>query len=213
VQNPESSAHSLVGTLFATLIVLIAGIWIFLVSTLQGQALTTEALRQAELNEQPKKIPTLMLVDANRQAKEISQLSSDQRVLIVDFIYTRCQTVCLSLGSVFQAIQAKIIEQGLEKKIGLVSISFDPLNDDSQALQRYETRMQMRPDIWRAYSLKNPNDRQLLLDAFGIMVIPAPLDEFEHNAALHLLKGEHLLRIFPLEKSDEALLHAQALGR
>ena len=213
MQNPESSPHSLVGTLFATLIVLIAGIWIFLVSTLQGQALTTEALRQAELNEQPKKMPTLMLVDANRQAKEISQLSSDQRVLIVDFIYTRCQTVCLSLGSVFQALQAKIIEQGLEKKIGLVSISFDPLNDDSQALQRYETRMQMQPDIWRAYSLKNPNDRQLLLDAFGIMVIPAPLDEFEHNAALHLLKGEHLLRIFPLEKSDEALLHAQALGR
>jgi protein SCO1/2 len=71
----------------------------------------------------------------------------------------------------------------------------------------------MRPDIWRAYSLKNPNDRQLLLDAFGIMVIPAPLDEFEHNAALHLLKGEYLLRIFPLEKSDEALLHSQALGR
>jgi protein SCO1/2 len=51
------------------------------------------------------------------------------------------------------------------------------------------------------------------LDAFGIMVIPAPLDEFEHNAALHLLKGEHLLRIFPLEKSDEALLHAQVLSR
>ena len=213
MQNPESSPSSLVGTLFATLVVLIAGIWIFLASTLQGQALTTEALRQAELNEQPKKMPTLMLVDANNQVMEISQLSSDQRVLIVDFIYTRCQTVCLSLGSVFQALQAKIIEQGLEKKIGLISISFDPQNDDFSALQRYETRMQMQPDIWRAYSLKNPNDRKLLLDAFGIMVIPAPLNEFEHNAALHLLKGEYLLRIFPLDKSGEALLHAQALGQ
>jgi protein SCO1/2 len=71
----------------------------------------------------------------------------------------------------------------------------------------------MQSNIWRAYSLKNPNDRQLLLDTFGIMVIPAPLDEFEHNAALHIVRGEYLLRIFPLENAEEALLQAVAFGK
>jgi protein SCO1/2 len=213
VQNPDSSSASLIRTLVATVVILLFGIWLFLSSTFQGQALTTEALRQVELNESPKKLPPLVVIDSANQELQVSHLSSDRRVLIVDFIYTRCQTVCLSLGSVFQVLQAKIIELGLENKIGLVSISFDPTHDDAQALQRYEKRLQMQPNIWRAYSLKNPSDRQSLLDAFGIMVIPAPLDEFEHNAALHIVRGEYLLRIFSLENTEEALLQAVALGK
>jgi protein SCO1/2 len=213
VQSSDSSPASLIRTLVATVVVLLFGIWLFLTSTFQGQALTTEALRQVELNESPKKIPALAVVDSTNQESEIAKLSSDKRVLIVDFIYTRCQTVCLSLGSVFQVLQTKIIELGLENQIGLVSISFDPTHDDAEALQRYEKRLQMQPNIWRAYSLKNPNDRQSLLDAFGIMVIPAPLDEFEHNAALHIIRGEYLLRIFPLDSAEEALLQAVALGK
>ena len=213
MQSPDSSPASLIRTLVATVVVLLFGIWLFLTSTFQGQALTTEVLRQVELNESPKKIPALAVVDSTNQESEIAKLSSDKRVLIVDFIYTRCQTVCLSLGSVFQVLQNKIIELGLENQNGLVSISFDPTHDDAQALQRYEKRLQMQPHIWRAYSLKNPNDRQSLLDAFGIMVIPAPLDEFEHNAALHIIRGEYLLRIFPLDSAEEALLQAESLGK
>jgi protein SCO1 len=213
VQNSDSTSASLLRTLVATLAILLIGLWIFLASTFWGQALTTEALRQVELNESSKKIPTLFVVDSANQETEISLLSSNQRVLMVDFVYTRCQTICLSLGSVFQRLQTKILELGLENKIGLVSISFDPEHDDSEALHRYEKRLQMDTSVWRAYSLKNPKDRQALLDAFGIMVIPAPLDEFEHNAALHLVRGEYLLRIFPLENAEEALLQAQALGR
>jgi protein SCO1/2 len=213
VQSPDSSPASLIRTLVATVVVLLFGIWLFLTSTFQGQALTTESLRQVELNESPKKIPALVVVDSTNQELEIANLSRGKRVLIIDFIYTRCQTVGLSLGSVFQVLQAKIIELGLEDQIGLVSISFDPTHDDAQALQRYEKRLQMQPKIWRAYSLKNPNDRQSLLDAFGIMVIPAPLDECEHNAALHIIRGEYLLRIFPLDSAEEALLQAVDLGK
>jgi len=213
VQSPDSSPASLIRTLVATVVVLMFGIWLFLTSTFQGQALTTEALRQVELNASPKKIPSLVVIDSANHELDISNLSRNRPVLIVDFVYTRCQTVCSSLGSVFQVLQAKIIELGLESKIGLVSISFDPKHDDAQALQHYEKRLQMQSNIWRAYSLKNPNDRQLLLDTFGIMVIPAPLDEFEHNAALHIVRGEYLLRIFPLENAEEALLQAVAFGK
>jgi protein SCO1 len=213
VQNNKSSSTAIVATLSATLIILFFGIWLFMGATLQGQAFTTEALRQAELNEHPKKIPSLVLINADQQPIALAQLSNDHRIYIVDFMYTRCQTVCLSLGSVFQNLQAKILAQGLEKKIGLVSISFDPKNDDAQALQRYEKRMQMQTDVWQAYSLQNPNQRDLLLNSFGIMVIPAPLDEYEHNAALHVLKNNTLYRIFPLDDWENALLLATALNQ
>jgi protein SCO1/2 len=45
-----------------------------------------------------------------------------------------------------------------------------------------------------------------LLDAFGIIVIPAPLGEFEHNAALHLVSGAgRLFRIVDYVDATVAL--------
>jgi len=45
-----------------------------------------------------------------------------------------------------------------------------------------------------------------LLDSFGIMVVPAPGGEFEHNAALHLVSPPGLLlRILGLDEGAQAL--------
>jgi protein SCO1/2 len=69
----------------------------------------------------------------------------------------------------------------------------------------------MDPAIWRVVSLSSPLDRRELLDAFGIMVIPAPLGEFEHNAALHLVTGPGMLvRIIDYDDATLALETALA---
>jgi protein SCO1/2 len=212
VQSNSNSHAQLIPTFITSVVILLIGTWVFLVSTHQGQALTTEALRQAEISEHPKKIQNFELIDTqHRSINWYSRFNREPRVMIVDFVYTRCQTVCLALGSSFQNLQEQIEQQGLEKKVGLISISFDPLHDDADALQRYAQRMKMNPKIWQVYSLRNPQDRQQLLDAFGIMVIAAPLDEFEHNAAFHLVYGKHLYRIVDFSQPQEALDAAKFL--
>ncbi len=99
-------------------------------------------------------------------------------------------------------MQHQIQLRGLDDKVGLLSVSFDPAHDTPDALGIYRDRMRMDPDIWRIVTLSSPLDRRQLLDAFGIIVIPAPLGEFEHNAALHLVSGAG--RLFRIVDYDDA---------
>ena len=60
------------------------------------------------------------------------------RIVVIDFIYTTCTTVCPVLSAVFQQVQ-----QGLDAdaEVGLVSISVDPLRDTPQRLFDYAERL------------------------------------------------------------------------
>lgn len=192
-------------TFLASVGVLAFGLAGLLQATAQGNAFTTETLRRTEVSKAPSLVPELSVYDANGNRSTLRQLlTGDGRVWIVDFVYTRCQTVCTTLGTVFQQLQLQIRQRGLENKVGLLSVSFDPANDTANSLQAYRDRMSMDPTIWRVVTLSSPLDRRQLLEAFGIMVIPAPLGEFEHNAALHLVSGAG--RLFRIIDYDDATL-------
>lgn len=203
---------SILPTLLVSLLVVFLSAILFFYSTNQGQALTTEALRQSELIDHPKNIPNFRFVDANDQETSLDEITkNDRRVLIVDFVYTRCQTVCVALGTSFQNLQETVLKKGLQNQIGLLSISFDPEHDDAQALKRYQQRFRMDARVWQVLSLKEPKDRQNLLDTFGIMVISAPLDEYEHNAAFHIFKKNYLYQIIDVNQPEQALESALSL--
>jgi protein SCO1/2 len=212
VQSKYPLNTSILPTLLVSFLVVLISSGIFFYSTNQGQALTTEALRQSELDDQPKKITNFRFIDADDQETSLDQIiKNDHRVLIVDFLYTRCQTLCVSLGTSFQNLQEAVLKRGLQNQIGLLSISFDPEHDDAQALKRYQQRFRMDESVWQVLSLKDFKDRQNLLDTFGIMVIPAPLDEYEHNAAFHIVKKNYLYQIIDINQPEQALEAALSL--
>ena len=194
-------------TFLASTVVLALGLIFLLQATAQGNAFTTETLRRTEVANNPSLVPELSVYDANGNQSTLRQLLADgEKVWIVDFVYTRCQTICTTLGTVFQQLQNQVRLRGLEDKVGLLSVSFDPAHDTSDALGIYRDRLRMDPAIWNVVSLSSPQDRRQLLDAFGIIVIPAPLGEFEHNAALHLVSGAgQLFRIVDYDDATVAL--------
>ena len=204
--------EGLAATFIACLTVLLAGLVALFQATAGGTAYTTETLRRSEVARKPVQVPDLRVVDALGREQPLRQLLADNgRVWIVDFVYTRCVTLCLSLGTVFQQLQTQIVAQGLQDRVGLMSISFDPEQDRPAALAAYAGRMRMDPAIWQLLSLAEPADRRRLLDSFGIMVVPAPLGEFEHNAALHIVTSSgRLVRILGLDDGEQALKVAQA---
>lgn len=215
MNKPAPAADPLQGLLAsfaACLLVLGAGLVAIFNATEGGTAYTTETLRRSAVARAPAAVPDFSVVDASGKVQSLRQLlQQDERVWIVDFVYTRCVTLCLSLGSVFQQLQQQIVDQGLQQRVGLLSISFDPANDGPQALTDYARRMRMQGDVWQLLSLSHPADRRALLDSFGIMVVPAPLGEFEHNAALHLVTADgQLVRILGLDQGEQALKMAAA---
>ena len=189
--EPTDPAAGLLPTFAACLIALAVGFGFVYSATDRGRAFTTENLRRSEVARQPVSIPEFTVFDAAGHRQSLRELLTRRnRVWIVDFVYTRCQTVCSSLGTLYQQLQSEIVARGLEARVGLLSISFDPANDKPASLQDYALRMRMHPDAWQIVTLDQTEDRRRLLDTFGIMVVPAPLGEFEHNAALHIIDRE-----------------------
>lgn len=181
----------LLRTFGASFAVLIAGLALLLLATGGGQSFTTETSRRQQVAAQPQQLESFNITTSSAEVTTLNALlTTGGKVWLVDFVYTRCQTVCSSLGTIYQQLQAQIEARGLQGQVGLLSISFDPANDDAAALKAYATRMQMRPAIWQIATLTHWQDRRRLLDAFGIMVVPAPLGEFEHNAALHVVSSD-----------------------
>ncbi len=215
----ESPTDGLAATFAACLLVLLLGLAALFHGTVGGSAYTTETQRRSAVEQAPQAVPNLSVVDAQGRQRALRDfLAEGNRVWIVDFIYTRCQTLCLTLGTVFQQLQAQLQAEGLQAeglqgRVGLLSISFDPEQDRPEALARYAARMQMDPAIWQTLSLADPADRRRLLDSFGIMVVPAPLGEFEHNAALHIVTSDgQLVRIMGLDEAPAAVRAARALA-
>jgi protein SCO1/2 len=211
---PADPMHGLAATFAACLAVLVAGLAAMFQATAGGTAFTTETLRRSAIAQAPASVPDFVVVDSQGQRSTLhALLAQGGRAWIVDFVYTRCNTLCLAQGSVFQQLQAQLLAQGLQDRVGLLSISFDPLHDQPPQLAAYAQRMQMQRGLWKLVSLQNEPDRRRLLDSFGIMVVPAALGEFEHNAALHVVTSQgQLVRIVGLDESAQALAMAARAG-
>ncbi|HJV84267.1 MAG TPA: SCO family protein [Noviherbaspirillum sp.] len=178
------------------------------------RVVTTEDARRLAIHEHPRRLPASMIQYEDGTTLPLAQaLREDGRATIAVFFYTRCNTVCSAVGSEFQQLQDTIRSRGLQSQVRLLSISFDPA-DDRGALAAYAKHMHASPGAWRFARVTDAQHRSELLDAFGITVIPAPLGEFQHNAAFHIVTPDgQLARIIDYDQPDVALAHALAIGR
>ncbi|NYT65739.1 SCO family protein [Alcaligenaceae bacterium] len=195
-------------------LVVILGVAAFWFQTDGFSVVTTEAARRADIIKQPRQIPDAVLqASNNHNVGLLDDLASDGRVAVINFMYTRCPSICTTMGAEFQRLQDQILEQGWGDQIRLISISFDPA-DTARWLGRYQEQMGVNPGVWQAMLASDQVQRNALLQAFGIIVVPAPMGQFEHNGAYHIVTPDGLLRrIVDLEDSVMLLSHLQSYAR
>ena len=172
----------------ATVLVAILGIGALWHSTDGFAAFTAEAARRAEILRSPRPVPAAVLEDQDGRTFRLQDYRG--KLLAVEFIYTRCTTICRSLGMAFKQIRDEVPQAMLGSDFALLSISFDPERDDTASLRAYGDAHGADSRHWRIAKARNAGDLQELLDAFGIVVIPDGLGGFEHNAAIHLLNRD-----------------------
>ncbi len=202
-------------TALACLFILVFGLGAFYYVTQAGESFTTETKRRTQIDNQPQALVPLWVVNQFGEKQNLNDLlSTSGKTWIADFVYTRCQSVCLALGSNYQQLQEQIKSRGLQSEIGLLSISFDPARDDAPALAKYANRFKMDSNVWQIVSLSTASERRLLLDEFGIMVVPTQLGEYDHNGAFHVLSSESkLIKIIGYEQAEQVLDIALSLHR
>lgn len=160
-------------------------------ATMGFRVLTSESARRLAVAREPRELPQARLADGHRFAET---LRADGRVVLVDFIYTRCESLCTALGTDYQQLQREITRRGLGDRVRLLSLSFDPTRDDAATLALHQQRLRADPAIWQASTVPDPEELGRLLDAVGIVVLPDGRGDFVHNAAIHVVGPDGRLR-------------------
>ncbi|SFU83567.1 protein SCO1/2 [Polaromonas sp. YR568] len=176
------------------------------------QVWTAEGARRLEVALQPVPSPVVAMDGAGIAPQTLSHYLADgQSVTVVDFVYTRCQSVCLAMGSSFQQMQQVLKERGT--KVKLLSISFDDSHDTPGVLQAYASKLSADPALWRFVRMQEPQGTRRLLTDFQVVVVPDGRGDFEHNAAFLVIdqKGR-LVRIFDYAEQQLVLDYAQHLA-
>lgn len=181
------------------------------------QVWTAEGARRLEVALHPIATPEVQVDGPGIDKQPLARLLTDGRsVTVVDFVYTRCQTVCLSLGGVMQQMQASLRQDAAANRVmpvKLLSISFDGTCDDPPVLQRYAARLNADAALWRFVRMPEARDTQRLLDAFEVVVVPDGRGDYEHNAALLIVDRQgRLVRVFNYSEQQLALDYARHLA-
>jgi len=197
----------------ALLLALAAGTGTLYWVTAGFTVLTAEGARRQAVALEPRPLPDAPVIGADGRATTLlADLSADGRVAIVNFFYSRCMSLCLAQGSQTERLQRAIDERDLAARVRLLSISFDP-RDGARELADYARRMHAQARTWQFLSFADPEAGARLLGLFGIVVVPAPLGQFEHNAAFHVVTPDgRLARIVDLDDPGDALQAAVDLA-
>lgn len=190
------------------LLVTLMGIGVLWWGTDGFSAFTAEGARRADILRTPRTLPAVVLEDQDGRAFRLQDYRG--KLLAVDFIYTRCTTVCRSLGMAFKQIRDRVPPQALGREFALLSISIDADRDDVDSLKAYGRIYGADSTNWRIARVRSKADLKPLLAAFGIVVIPDGLGGFEHNAALHLLDREG--RLVQINDIDQPIVFADRIN-
>lgn len=71
----------------------------------------------------------------------------DSPVTLVTFVYTRCLAICRTSASGQAWLQQQLRERGLQDRVRLLTLSFDPARDTPAALWAYARTLRADPAI------------------------------------------------------------------
>lgn len=169
---------------------------------------TAEEARRVKVLSDKSELPMEALINHRDEWRSI--ISSKKKFVVLDFIYTRCPTVCNTLGFKFKQLQDRIIARNLVAEVEVLSISFDLAYDSPKALDRYLTLHKADDTIWSALVPKSNTVLETLKERFGVVVIDDEFGGFTHNAAIYVIENGQLKKIFNDDAIDAALTFIEA---
>ncbi len=194
--------------LAATLAVAAAGTWAGAELTDGFRAFTTESARRLDIERSPRPVPTIAWRDAQLDHPPAGDRGAAP-VRIVDFIYTRCPTVCRSAGDVYAMLARELAGEIDAGRVELLSVGFDLEHDTPEALDAYRRRSGGGVG-WRALAPATEADLRVLTDAFGVYIRPDGQGGFVHNAALSVTDpAGRLVAVHDLEEWRAAAASAR----
>ncbi len=93
-------------------------------------------------------LPDAELVTQYGAAVKLKSEVIGERIVVMDFVYTTCTTVCPVVSAIFGQVQSRLGDR-LGREVVLVSISVDPARDTPRRLKAYAAKYRAREGwVW-----------------------------------------------------------------
>lgn len=111
-------------------------------------------------------VPDFTLTNQNRKSVSLHQFAG--KVVALDFIYTRCPLpdYCYRFSNNFGRLQKRFANR-LGRDLVLLTLTFDPVHDQPEALAKYSKTWKADPDSWHFLTGSAP-DVQRVCSWFGV---------------------------------------------
>jgi len=193
--------------MLASALVVALGLAAWWQATLGFRSFTWESDRRLQVAAHPPAMPRLTMQDHNGRVFDSAELRGE--VLVVNFIYSRCTSLCVFSGTRFGRLLTSLHQGGREGRVHLLSVSLDPDYDTPARLLAYLQRYRSRPDPdWSVVRVRDRQALQGLLSAFGVVSIANGFGGIQHNAAAHIVDARGRL-VAILDEDDETGILAE----
>jgi len=136
------------------------------------------------------KVPDFALTDQRKQSVRLSDFAG--KVIALNFVYTRCALpdYCFRLSNNFGALQKRYKDR-MGRDLVLLTVTFDPVHDNPEALSEYAKTWKADPENWH-FLTGSPADVQHVCDLFRVNYAP---DEglFVHSLHTAIIDGDRKL--------------------
>ncbi|RYZ40038.1 MAG: SCO family protein [Sphingobacteriales bacterium] len=162
----------------------------------QDHVITVKRVRKGEtfLDTVYHKVKDITLT--NQLGKRVS-LNNDLRgkILVIDFIFTNCPTVCPRLSANMSEIQKAYIKKNPEL-VQFISISIDPARDSVPALRAYADRFNADHDRWCFLTGDSKAIFDYAKEELGVTLQPSEANDgsFDHSTKVVLLDTARNIR-------------------
>lgn len=129
----------------------------------------------------------------NQLGKKVSLNDLTGKIIVVDFFFTRCPTICPSMAKAMKKLQSSFKQN--DSIVQFVSVSVDPLHDSVPQLRNFAHKHGVNPDSWWLLT----GDRKTIYD-FAIQEMKANIADvnvdtaFVHTENFFLLDKERIVR-------------------
>lgn len=85
----------------------------------------------------------------NQDGKEVTHRITEGKIVVSDFFFTHCKSICPVISSQMARLQAMVEKEGLSDKVLFLSHSVDPLNDRPDTLKEYARNLGANLNNWQ----------------------------------------------------------------
>ncbi|MGG1630174.1 SCO family protein [Rossellomorea sp. NRS-1567] len=160
---------------------------LFLLAGCQGENVEESFPMNVEVGE-------LSAVDQNGETTSLGELNKG-KIVLADFIFTNCDTVCLPMTANMSKLQKKIAEAGLDGEVQLISISVDPEHDSPEVLKEYSGRYEVDEENWSFLTGYSRDE----IESFANVSFKTPAaqvegsNQFVHGTSFYLMSENGVL--------------------